>query len=90
MFGGIQNITKEKNDIYIYQLKNNSWNKIHSSTNSIYDCSPTLKQEKKKTQSPERIQLHKMSTDKSPEKDSDVMKKIMAENRHKKFMERKK
>ena len=47
-------------------------------------------QEKKKTQSPERIQLHKMSTDKSPEKDSDVMKKIMAENRHKKFMERKK
>ena len=44
LFGGIQDITKEKNDIYIYQEKNNTWNKIHTSTNSIYDCSPTLKQ----------------------------------------------
>lgn len=63
LFGGIQDITKEKNDIYIYQSKNNSWNKIHTSTNSIYECSPTLKNEKKKnsTRSPDKIQLHKVS-----------------------------
>ncbi len=63
LFGGIQDITKEKNDIYIYQSKNNCWNKIHTSTNSIYECSPTLKNEKKKnsTKSPDKIQLHKVS-----------------------------
>ena len=43
MFGGIQDVTKEKNDIYIYQLEKKQWNKIHTTTNSIYDCSPTLK-----------------------------------------------
>lgn len=31
-----------------------------------------------------------MSSEKSPEKDSDVMKKIMAENRQKRFQEKKK
>lgn len=44
LFGGIQDITKEKNDIYVYQITNNTWNKIHTSTNSVYECSPTLKQ----------------------------------------------
>lgn len=64
LFGGIQDITKEKNDIYIYQISKNTWNKIHTSTNSIYDCSPTLKQDKKKSKSPDKISLHKVSTDK--------------------------
>ncbi len=45
MFGGIQDITKEKNDIYIYQTAKLKWNKIHTTTNSIYECSPTLKKE---------------------------------------------
>ena len=47
MFGGIQDVTKEKNDVYIYQSSKNCWNKIHTTTNSIYDCSPTLKKEKR-------------------------------------------
>lgn len=47
MFGGIQDVTKEKNDIYIFQLSKNQWNKIHTTTNSIYDCSPTLKKNEK-------------------------------------------
>ena len=36
LFGGIQDITKERNDIYIYEVKQKKWNKIHSSTNSVY------------------------------------------------------
>lgn len=44
LFGGIQDITKEKNDIFVYQSAGNNWSKIHTSTNSIYECSPTLKQ----------------------------------------------
>ena len=47
MFGGIQDVTKEKNDVYIYETKRNTWSKIHTTTNSIYDCSPTLKKSKK-------------------------------------------
>lgn len=43
MFGGIEDVTKEKNDIYIFQFEKSKWNKIHTTTNSIYDCSPTLK-----------------------------------------------
>lgn len=45
MFGGIQDVTKQKNDIYIYQSDKNKWYKIHTTTNSIYDCSPTLKKD---------------------------------------------
>jgi hypothetical protein len=47
MFGGIQDVTKEKNDIYIYQLEKQQWSKIHTTTNSVYDCSPTLKKSAK-------------------------------------------
>lgn len=47
MFGGIQDVTKEKNDIYIFQIEKAQWNKIHTTTNSIYDCSPTLKKSSK-------------------------------------------
>lgn len=43
MFGGIQDITKEKNDVYIYEFEKKNWKKIHTTTNSVYDCSPTLK-----------------------------------------------
>lgn len=50
MFGGIQDVTKEKNDVYIYETKKNTWSKIHTTTNSIYDCSPTLKKSKKEVQ----------------------------------------
>lgn len=46
MFGGIQDVTKEKNDVYIYDPKKDIWNKIHTTTNKIYDCSPTLKPKK--------------------------------------------
>lgn len=47
MFGGIQAITKEKNDICIFSLDKNLWSRIHTTTNSIYDCSPTLKKSQK-------------------------------------------
>lgn len=47
LFGGIQDVTKEKNDMYIFEFDKNKWNKIHTFTNSIYDCSPTLKREKR-------------------------------------------
>lgn len=47
MFGGIQDITKEKNDVYIFQVSSAKWSKIHTSTNSIYECSPTLRNNKK-------------------------------------------
>lgn len=43
LFGGIQDVTKEKNDMYIYEFKSNTWSKIQTFTNSVYDCSPTLK-----------------------------------------------
>eukprot|EP00919_Chromeraceae_sp_WS-2016_P049620 GHVR01117467.1.p1 GENE.GHVR01117467.1~~GHVR01117467.1.p1 ORF type:complete len:100 (-),score=4.04 GHVR01117467.1:2716-3015(-) len=90
MFGGIQDITKEKNDIYIFQPLTASWNKIHTTTNSIYDCSPTLKREKRGNKSPDKISLIKISPEKISEKGPDAMKKILNENKHKKFMERKK
>ena len=43
MFGGIEDVTKEKNDIFIFSVDTNQWSKIHTTTNAIYDCSPTLK-----------------------------------------------
>lgn len=43
VFGGIQETTKEFNDIYLYSADDNRWSKIHSNTNSVYDSSPTLK-----------------------------------------------
>jgi len=45
MFGGIQDVTKEKNDIYIFQFEKAQWFKIHTTTNAVYDCSPTLKKD---------------------------------------------
>ena len=47
MFGGIQDVTKEKNDVQIYEKSKNIWKKVHTTTNSIYDCSPTLKKSRK-------------------------------------------
>ena len=47
LFGGIQDVTKEKNDVHIYNPSANQWKKIHTTTNSIYDCSPTLKKSRK-------------------------------------------
>lgn len=91
LFGGIQDVTKEKNDVYAFQKSTSTWSKIHTSTNSIYDCSPTLKRDRRKspTKSPDKITLKRVSPDKS-NKDSDVMKKILNENKQKKFMEKKK
>ena len=92
LFGGIQDVTKEKNDVYAYQKATNTWSKIHTSTNSVYECSPTLKRDKKKSspgKSPDKIVLRRVSPDRS-NKDSDVMKKILNENKHKKFLEKKK
>jgi hypothetical protein len=43
MFAGIQDVTKEKNDIYIYSPDSNSWTLIHNSSNFVYECSPTIK-----------------------------------------------
>ncbi len=36
LFGGIQDVTREKNDVYVYEFEKNCWNKIHTYTNSIY------------------------------------------------------
>jgi hypothetical protein len=47
MFGGIQDVTKEKNDIIIFQFDKGQWFKIHTTTNAVYDCSPTLKRDSK-------------------------------------------
>ena len=47
LFGGIQDVTKEKNDVHIYSPSTSEWKKIHTTTNSIYDCSPTLKKSRK-------------------------------------------
>ena len=58
IFGGIQDVTKQKNDVYIYEQKKNVWSKIHTTTNSIYDCSPTLKKSKK--ESPAKITMIKV------------------------------
>jgi hypothetical protein len=43
MFGGIKEITKEQNDILVYLVSKQKWIKIHSSTNDLYDPSPTIK-----------------------------------------------
>lgn len=91
LFGGIQDITKEKNDIYVFQISSSTWSKIHTSTNSVYDCSPTLKQERRKSPLKKEITLHKVSPQKSStDKNGDVMKKILTENKQKKFLEKKK
>ena len=89
IFGGIQDVTKEKNDIYVFTKQTLTWSKIQNSTNSVYDCSPTLKRDKKKSKSPDKITLRRVSPEKS-NKDSDVMKKILNENKQKKFLEKKK
>ena len=74
--------------MYIYEFKSNTWSKIQTFTNSVYDCSPTLKQERKKSpsKSPDKITLHKVETDKNNDKNEDVMKKILTENKQKKFL----
>jgi N-acetylneuraminic acid mutarotase len=46
MFGGIQDVTKEKNDIYIFDPKTSEWTKILNSSNLVYECSPTMKMQK--------------------------------------------
>jgi hypothetical protein len=105
IFGGILDVTKEKNDIYVYDIKAGAWSKIHNSTNSIYECSPTLKQrhpDKKahegRLNSPSKagpnfIPLIPGSTVTShthAKEDNDkVMHRILEENRHKKFLEHK-
>lgn len=43
MFGGMKEITKEQNDVSIYIPSQKQWVKIHSTTNSLYEASPTLK-----------------------------------------------
>jgi hypothetical protein len=43
IFGGIQDVTKELNDIYAFSITECQWSKIHSNSNSVYECSPTMK-----------------------------------------------
>lgn len=43
LFAGIQDVTKEKNDVYIYSPQNKTWTRIHNSSNLVYECSPTIK-----------------------------------------------
>ena len=95
LFGGIQNVTKQKNDIFIFQIQKSQWNKIHTTTNSVYDCSPTLKKGSKvasglnqKQKSPESISPGRLSPQKSDRSDN-PMHKILIENRQKKFLQRK-
>ena len=35
-------ITKERNDIYAFDLNKMSWTKVHTNTNTIYSKSPGL------------------------------------------------
>jgi hypothetical protein len=44
LFGGIKKITKEQNDVMVYIIAKRRWIKIHSSTNELYDPSPTIKE----------------------------------------------
>lgn len=43
LFGGIKKVTKEQNDVMVYVISQQKWVRIHSSTNDLYDPSPTLK-----------------------------------------------
>ncbi len=45
MFGGINEITKEKNDISVYLINKKKWVKVHHETNDIYEASPTIKKQ---------------------------------------------
>ena len=36
-------MTKEQNDVSIYLPAKNKWVKVHSTTNNLYDPSPTIK-----------------------------------------------
>lgn len=72
--------------MYIYEFKSNTWSKIQTFTNSVYDCSPTLKRQKKdSSKSPDKFSIHRLSPEKTSQS-GDVMKKILAENKQKKFM----
>ena len=44
LFGGIKKVTKEQNDVMVYVISQQKWVRIHSSTNDLYDPSPTLKE----------------------------------------------
>lgn len=35
IFGGIMDITKEKNDVFAYDITNNTWKKVSGSTNAL-------------------------------------------------------
>lgn len=41
IFGGIQDVTKERNDIYAFSIKEKKWKKVHTNTNVIYSKSPS-------------------------------------------------
>lgn len=43
LFAGIQDVTKEKNDIFIFSPESGNWTRIHNSSNLVYECSPTIK-----------------------------------------------
>lgn len=43
LFAGIQDVTKEKNDIFIFIPSDVQWIRIHNSSNLVYECSPTIK-----------------------------------------------
>lgn len=76
--------------MYIFDFKNQNWNKIHTFTNSVYDCSPTLRKGKRDGSiSPEKHLLKSSSLDKSS-LNNDGMRKILAENKQKKFLQKKK
>lgn len=40
IFGGIQDITKEKNDVFAFNLNDYTWTKVHTNTNAVYSKSP--------------------------------------------------
>ena len=104
MFGGIQDVTKEKNDLNILDPKALEWTKILNTSNMVYECSPTMKvQAKNSLQRVTRALIQKESPNKNETKFSlglssaghddkdktEGMKRILEENRQKKFMERK-
>ena len=45
LFGGIRQVTKQRNDVCIYLQSREKWVKIHYHTNNLYDPSPTIKKQ---------------------------------------------
>ena len=41
----MKEVTKEQNDVSVYIPEKNKWVRVHSTTNNLYDASPTIKKQ---------------------------------------------